>query len=212
MREKRERMRNKTEQILQVAAKLFARKGYGETSFQEIADIVKLHKSTLFHYFRNKEELLLKILEKPIEKVGLDLERIVNDKGLEPEEKLKKAIENHLRIVTAHADTVNIFLNEIRNLSRKNKSPYMQTRKRYQREFMKIIIEMKSKGHFDGLDPNIITLGILGMLNWVVKWYKKGGPYNLDEISGIFYRLINPSDKQNISLLRRKDRGIGKSF
>ena len=188
-------MKNKRVTIVNVAAKLIAKKGYGGTSFQEIADIVKLHKSSLFHYFGSKEELLLKILEKPILEVGTNLGNIVRDKELEPEEKLKKAIDNHLKTLTEHLDTVNIFLNEIRNLSKKNGLVYLKRRKNYEEEFTKIIREMKSKGHFKGLDPKIVTLGLLGMLNWAVKWYRKKGALSLREISNIFYRILNPRDE-----------------
>ncbi len=119
-------MKNKRHKILNIAAKLIAKKGYGRASFQEIADIVKLHKSSLFHYFRSTEELLLTILEKPILEVGTNLGNIVGDNELEPEEKLRKAIHNHLNTLTEHLDTVNIFLNEIRNLSKKNRSVYIK--------------------------------------------------------------------------------------
>jgi hypothetical protein len=54
---------------------------------------------------------------------------------------------------------------------------------------------MKSKGHFKGLDPKIVTLGLLGMLNWAVKWYRKNGALSLGEISNIFYRILNPRDE-----------------
>jgi AcrR family transcriptional regulator len=188
-------MKNKRQKILNIGAKLIAKKGYGRASFQEIADIVKLHKSSLFYYFGSKEELLLKILEKPIQEVGINLGNIVKDKELEPEEKLKKAIGNHLKTLTEHLDTVNIFLNEIRNLSKKNKSVYIEKRKNYEKEFTKIIREMKSKGHFKGLDPKMVTLGLLGMLNWAVKWYRKDGALSLREISNIFYRILNPRDE-----------------
>lgn len=188
-------MKNKRQNILNVAAKLIAKKGYGRASFQEIADIVKLHKSSLFHYFRSKEELLLTILEKPILEAGTNLGNIVGDNELEPEEKLRKAIDNHLKTLTEHLDTVNIFLNEIRNLSKKNRLVYIKIRKHYEKEFTKIIREMKSKGHFKGLVPKIVTLGLLGMLNWAVKWYRKNGALSLGEISNIFYRILNPRDE-----------------
>jgi TetR/AcrR family transcriptional regulator, cholesterol catabolism regulator len=187
-------METKSEEILRIGANLIARKGYGETSFQEIADRVKLHKSSIFHYFSSKEELLLRILEKPIQEVGAGLEKIVKNKALEPEEKLKRAIDNQIGVMAAHRDTVTIFLNEVRNLSKKNRTVYVQERKQYQKEFLKIIVEMQAKGHFNGLDPTIVTLAILGMLNWVVRWHKKNGPSGLDEISNVFYRMMVPAD------------------
>ncbi len=75
--------KRKYEKILSLAPKLIAPKGYHGTSFQQIADKVGLHKGSLFHYFKNKEELLLKILEKPIDEVNSNLRKIINNKKLE---------------------------------------------------------------------------------------------------------------------------------
>ena len=182
--------KNRYESILKVATNFIAKKGYRGTSFQEIADEVGLHKSSLFHYFKNKEEILLKILEKPIGEVNVKLAKIIISHELKPEEKLKKAIDNHLTLLTEYIDIVNIYLNETKSLSKKNQLTYLEKRKGYEKDFKKIIEELKTKGYFKGLDPKIVTFGLLGMLNWVVKWYKKGGPLEVKEIANNFYKIL----------------------
>jgi hypothetical protein len=116
------------------------------------------------------------------------LEKIIGNKALEPEEKLKKAIENHVTLVIRYIDNVNVYLNEIRSLSKQNRAMYMKKRKKYERDFRKIVEEMKTKGYFGGLDLKIVTFGILGMLNSVLKWYRVNGPLNMEEISDIFIK------------------------
>ncbi len=49
---------------------------------------------------------------------------------------------------------------------------------------------MKTEGYFNGLNTKIVTFGLLGMLNWVAKWYKSDGPLGVEDISNIFYRMI----------------------
>lgn len=89
---------NKYEKIQLVAASLMNQKSYKGCSPQKIADRVGLHKRCFFHYFKNKEELLLRILEKPIEEVSINLEKMMNNNELRPEEKLREAIDNHLTL------------------------------------------------------------------------------------------------------------------
>jgi len=186
---------NKYEKIISVAADLINQKGYRGTSFQEIGDKVGIHKSTLFHYFKNKEELLLRILEKSVDEVNSDLTDITNNKQLKPEEKLRQAFDNHLISMTRkHTDSVNVYLYELRNLSKKNQKIYVTKRKKYEEDFKNIIVEMKGQGYFSGLDTKIVAFGLLGMLNWVAKWYKNDGPLGIEEISDIFYRLIRQSN------------------
>jgi AcrR family transcriptional regulator len=182
---------NKYEKILSVAARLMSTKGYAGVSFQEIADKVGLHKSSLFHYIRNKEELLLRIFGDTFEEEGnRTLKQISEDDSLEPEEKLKRAIDFHLTSVDENFDSISIFLDQIRSLPKKHQLMALKARKKYETSFEKIIVGMKRKGYFKGLDKQIVTLGVLGMLNWVPIWFKRDGRLTIKEISGIFYKLI----------------------
>ena len=181
---------NKYEKILACSTRMISRDGFNSVSLQQIADRVGLHKSTLFHYFKNKKELLLRILEKSVGEVNKDLENIIETTGLEPEEKLRRAIDNHLVSLSEHIDNVNIYLNELRRLPKKDRKVYLRKRKKYEENFAKIVVAMKTKGYFTKLDTKITTFGILGMLNWVAKWYKRDGRLDIRDVSIIFYRML----------------------
>src|SRR3954469_15733781 len=49
----------KREAVLQTAAQLFLEKSYGRTSMNDVAERLNITKPALYHYFRNKEEVLL---------------------------------------------------------------------------------------------------------------------------------------------------------
>ncbi len=181
---------NKRQKILSAGAKLISRKSFYGSSFQDIADAVGLHKSTLFHYFRNKEELLLEILKEGIDEASINLKKIIAEKELEPQKKLEKAILSHLTGLVKHRNNVNIYLNDFRSLSKKKQVVYLRKRKEYEKDIESIVVEMKKKGYFNGLDTRIVTFGLLGMLNWVVKWYKNKGPWHIEEVANVFYQMI----------------------
>lgn len=180
---------NKYEEILSVAAHLIAQKGYNGVSFQEIANKVGIHKSTLFHYVNNKEQLLLRILEKSIDELNIYFEKLVNSE-LEPQMKLEKAIDYHLTLLIKNVDNGNIYLNELRSLPKKTQVKYYGKRKQHRKNFERIIVEMQKKGYLKGINAKIATLGLLGMLNWSFRWYKPGGPLTAREISKQFYRIM----------------------
>ena len=185
-------MNNQHTRILAIAAQLMSVKGYKGTTLQEIADRVGIHKSTIFHYFSNKEELLLEILKISVDEVTARLNQIIKDKNLIPEKKLQKAMRNHLRMLANHIDNVNVYLAEMHFLSERNKQKYLRNRKYYEECFLKIVDEMKAsdKIYFAGQDSKIVVYGILGMCNWVVKWYKREGFYEPEKIADIFYQMI----------------------
>lgn len=181
---------NKYNKILSVAGKLIRQRGFKGTSLQKISDEVGLHKSSLFHYFKNKEQILLRILEHSTDEVSTRLEKIIIDDTLEPEEKLRKAIDNHLTLLSENFDRVNVYLNQIGSLSKENQKIYLRKRKRYEKDLEKIVVEMKKKGYFKGLDTKIVTLGLLGMLNWVAKWFRSNGRLTIKDVSSTFQTMI----------------------
>jgi len=193
MDQKRSKKFNRQSQlIVKAASRLMSQKGYKGVSLQEIANTVKIHKSTLFYYFKNKEALLLEVLKTSILEVTENLIRIIQDENLTPEDKLRRAILNHLELLVTYKENVNVYLNEIRFLSNKHKKIYLETRKYYSFCFNQIIDEIKQSdtGNFQGLDSKIVTFGILGMCNWLVKWYKGSEKYNTMDIANIFYKMI----------------------
>jgi hypothetical protein len=103
---------------------------------------------------------------------------------------MERAICNHLTLLSENFDRVNVYLNQIRSLSKKNQQIYLRKRKNYEKELEKIVVEMKKRGYFKGLDTKIVTLGLLGMLNWVAKWYRSDGRLTIKDVSDIFYAMI----------------------
>lgn len=182
---------NKYEKILMVSANLMSQKGFNGVSLQQVADKTKLHKSSLFHYITSKEELLLRILERAFDEVYENFQEIIRNNELDAGEKLSRAIDNHLTFLTDYRANTTIFLNELRCLSSKNqRMQFLVKIKRYEKDFEKIIMDMKREGYFHGLDPKVVAFGILGMVNWVNRWYRRDGPLTIKEISDMFCQMV----------------------
>jgi AcrR family transcriptional regulator len=181
---------NKQEQISEIAAALISTEGYKGTSLQKIADKVGVHKSTLFHYIKSKKDLLVHILEQSGDTLAANLERLSSLEELEPQEKLKVAFENHLSSVIEDIGGLNIYLNEMKTLPPKYKKIYTQKRISYEKYFENIVIEMKKRGYFEGLDAKVVTFGILGMLNSIPRWYRPEGRLTIKEVSETLYKMV----------------------
>jgi hypothetical protein len=132
------------------------------------------------------------VLRRGIEEVTRNLELILEDEKLSPQEKLRQAIINHLGSLVKHIDNVNVYHSEIRFLSEKKRREYHQTRKYYAECFERIVREIKEKNpeYFKGLDPKIVSFAVLGMCNWTVKWFKKSESYSTLDIANSFYQVV----------------------
>jgi len=183
----------KADEIVDVAGRLFSQKGYNATSLNEIADNVGLHKTSLFHYFKNKESILMEVMDKSLKDHMNILNEIVNDPDMSGEEKFRLALEKQVLVTCKYKDHINVYLTEVRSLSPANQKKCVKKRKQYESYFEQIIKEVQADGKsdlFKGLDPTIVKLGILGMCNWIIKWYYEDGRLTPEELYEILYNLI----------------------
>ncbi|MEF3305635.1 TetR/AcrR family transcriptional regulator [Paenibacillus sp. GYB003] len=80
-----------TNQILTVALDLFIRKGYEQTSIQDIInELGGLTKGAIYHHFKSKEEIMQAVIDHLFKGVDEMLSGVRDDKGLNGLEKLRK--------------------------------------------------------------------------------------------------------------------------
>jgi len=60
--------------LLKTALKLFAKKGYHATSMNDIASLAKVSKGLTYHYFKNKEAILVALVEERLKQWTLLVE------------------------------------------------------------------------------------------------------------------------------------------
>ena len=89
-RKRRRREENK-KFILKAAERVFARKGYGTTTVDDIAEEAQFSKATLYKYFRSKGEIFLEVILNSFEEAHQKIEKIFLQ-SIRAEEKLMKLI------------------------------------------------------------------------------------------------------------------------
>jgi AcrR family transcriptional regulator len=76
--------------IIEVAAKLFAEKGYEQTTMQEIVDDLGMSKGAIFHHFGSKEDIVEAVIGRHRDKLITAAEAVANDKRIPIHERFIK--------------------------------------------------------------------------------------------------------------------------
>ncbi|MGH2533270.1 MAG: TetR/AcrR family transcriptional regulator [Thermomicrobiales bacterium] len=63
--------------ILRAARGLFLDRGFADVSMQQIADDAAITKATLYHHFRDKEDLFVEVVRREHERIGQELEALI---------------------------------------------------------------------------------------------------------------------------------------
>src|SRR6478609_5386444 len=69
------------ERIAQEAQPLFVARGFYAVSMQQIADAAGVNKATLYHHFRDKEELFLEVVRGEIERATISMQEVLRMEG-----------------------------------------------------------------------------------------------------------------------------------
>ncbi len=81
------------QEILQKSLDVFIDEGYEDVTFQKIADRCGITRTTLYIYFRNKNEIFLYSIKQLLTGVELAIEEILNDKSNTAEQTLRKTFD-----------------------------------------------------------------------------------------------------------------------
>ena len=176
------------ERILRAAAALFREQGFSRASMRDLADRVGIHKSSLYHHFPSKQALLLEILETTVDRSAPLLEAIA-DSGEPAPERLRRAVANHVTELIRDQDNVACFLEEGRYLDRRYMDIYISKRDRYEGHFRRIIDDGVRSGEFGPVSVRLASLAILGMCNWVARWWRPDGEFEPREIAARFAQM-----------------------
>jgi len=163
----------KREQILQDIAELFFKKGYEKTSIRDISRSLNISKPGLYYHFTNKQEMLFALIYDFMEKTNRHLIREINLLH-SPSDKLLCIIQNHIRFFVQYPAQTKVLIYEAHSLE----GEYAERFKDKELEYIKIIKKVLRdimKDTNSKMNINVATFTLLGMLNWIIQWYKPEG-------------------------------------
>ncbi|AEG33034.1 regulatory protein TetR [Thermus thermophilus SG0.5JP17-16] len=174
--------------ILQEAAKLFTEKGYEATSVQDLAQALGLSKAALYHHFGSKEEILYEISL-------LALKGLVaaGEKALEvadPKAALLRFMEAHARYFEENRPFFVAMLQGIQSLSPEHRAETVRLRDRHEANLRAILKRGMAAGVFREVDVALAGRAVLSMLNWMIRWFRPGGPLRAEEVARFYFDLI----------------------
>lgn len=180
--------RDTRDRILREAASLYRRNGFHGTSMQDLADVVGITKSSLYHHYPSKQALLAEIVEATMERVGPQV-RSAAESDRPAGERLHLAVRLHTVEAIRDQDAVACFIEEGRHLAPTYLEAHVAKRDRYERYFRRIIEEGVDFGEFRPLDVPLTAMAILGLCNSVVRWFRPEGDHTPEEIADEFADL-----------------------
>ncbi|MBM3145478.1 MAG: TetR/AcrR family transcriptional regulator [Chloroflexi bacterium] len=177
------------EQILDAAAQIFSQKGYHAASMKNIADAVELKKASLYHHIRNKQDILLILLDRALDLVIQQVGETI-EKPLPIPDRLRLAMRTYISTLASDRNLAAVLLLEYRSLDPHQYTTHITRRDRFEKLWRNLIQEGLDEGLFDCPDPAQAARALLGVMNWTIMWYHPQGPLSPIEIADQYVDLL----------------------
>jgi TetR/AcrR family transcriptional regulator, cholesterol catabolism regulator len=182
---------SRRDELLAIAARLFAEKGFRNTTVRDIADAAGILSGSLYHHFDSKESMVDEILSTFQEELFGQYDDILASDA-DPLAKLEQAVLVSFEAIDKHRDEVAIFQNDAAYLLTFERFAYLGDRNQQSREVWVTLLQ-------NGVDAGVLradldlelTYRFIRDTVWVaVSWYRPGGRRTHTEIARQYLTIL----------------------
>jgi AcrR family transcriptional regulator len=171
--------------ILDVAQKLFARRGFEGVSIRDLAQALGMTTASLYYHFPSKEEIFVAVHGRSLEAVQREVMDAIA--GLkDPWDRLEAAAAAHSRNFASSERTgASIAAEYYEGSLAPFRKIMVPQRDAYERLIAVLVADLQLP---KSVDARLFRLQLLGALNWLPVWYRPGRGLSVEEVAREFVR------------------------
>ena len=177
------------EEVLDVAARMFAAKGYSGTSLNDIGEALGMNKASLYYYVRSKEDLLHRL----ILRAGRRLRDVSQDPEvarLPPAEALERLVREHCRVAFEHRHELGVLVHQRRYLELDTLGEVSARERAYVERLKALIGRGIDEGVFAPVNVSVAAQFVLDTVNGILRWYREDGGMRRAEVADAAWRFV----------------------
>lgn len=176
------------EDILARAAELFATRGYSSTSMNEVAKACGVSKPALYHYVRDKSQLVAEIATSHVTRLQSVVED-VQGLGLSPEACLRQLIERFVEEYAGARHAHRVLTEDVKFLDPQDQDRVLSVQRQVVTAFAKAVAEARPELVAASLNKPLAML-LFGMMNWMFTWLQPEGKLSHAEMAPVVADLF----------------------
>jgi len=187
----RERLRDrelKRDAVIRAAAREFNRKGYHNTSLDEIAARLEVTKPTVYYYVTSKEQLLFECFVAGVEQIRAAF-RAVRELAVPARERLNAVLRHYGEAVASEFGWCMVRA-EDQDLSPAMSRHIKSLKSEIDQGIRRLIREGIQDGSIQPCDPKMTAFALAGALNWIAHWYREDQSLTPAQIAEAFVTVF----------------------
>jgi TetR/AcrR family transcriptional regulator, cholesterol catabolism regulator len=179
------------EEILALAAKIFADKGYASTTVREIADAAGILSGSLYHHFDSKESMLDEIMHGFLDHIVAQYRATVAEGG-DPLQVLQALVREAFSSLGGNPAALAVMINEFNFLVQFPRFAYLREgAEETERLWVGVIEDGMRAGVFrSDIDARMIYRFMRDSIWISVRWYRPDGKYRPEQVADFYLELL----------------------
>ncbi len=169
------------ELILRHAAALFAQQGYVATSMNQVAAACGVSKAALYHYVRDKNELLALVAEGHVQRLAQVVAEVL-DEPLAAEARLRALITRFVREYASARNEHRVLTEDVALLDAVRREQVLDVQRGVVSAFADAVAAVRPGLAADELHKPL-TMLLFGMINWMFTWFRPGEPLTHEQMA-----------------------------
>jgi AcrR family transcriptional regulator len=179
------------QELLAIAAQLFAERGFKNTTVRDIADAAGILSGSLYHHFDSKESIVDELLDTFQQSLWQQYDA-VEASELSPRQKLEAVVRISFDAIDQHHSEVAIFQTDAAYLATFERFAYLEERNiRFRNLWTGLLTEGVAAGELRS-DLNVeLVYRFLRDTVWVaVRWYRPGGDLSPAQVADQYLHIL----------------------
>ena len=172
---------SRRETILCHVANMLRERRLSTFTLQDVASELGMTKGNIYHYFKDKQELVFHCHMRSME-LSLHALETARAEGRSPTDTLQKLLRRHIRAVV-NEGFGGLLQTDLESLNPEQRKDYVRERDILERGVRDIIEQGVSAGEMHCENVKLAGFIILGAINWIPKWYDPRGALTADHIA-----------------------------
>ena len=178
----------KRDAVIRAAAREFNRKGYHNTSLDDIAARLEVTKPTVYYYVTSKEQLLFECFVAGVEQIRVAF-REVRRLAVPARERLNAVLRHYGEAVASEFGWCMVRA-EDQDLPPAMSRHIKSLKSEIDQGIRRLIREGIQDGSIEPCDPKMTAFALAGALNWIAHWYREDQSLTPAQIAGAFVTIF----------------------
>lgn len=175
--------------LIREAGRAFSRKGFHNTSMDDVAKVLNVTKPALYYYIKTKQDILYECHAYALD-LGEQAREAAFKASDDPLERIRLLFLKYIELLTGSFGSYAVLAEPVSSLDAEYREKILTRMRDFDTMCRELVEQAIEQGSLTPCDPRLAIAFFMGAVNNITRWYSPSGPRSSEEIAEAFVSFI----------------------